>query len=300
MNRSIYIVPINRNMESIVQMNKLSCNYLLTPLSSPELFFRWIQATINKKILSNSDAEFNIKFQIQKLRRAHQSLISMIDKKYKNSKNIYQSSNEYQEIKNLEKSLGSNQKAIEGIHSFLNLNKNPEKFSVKEKVKNSSAKLLDLDSQNKFLTKALEEKRNSSELFNQFKSCSDEKNNFYQEIGLTELEIKLSQLQKQLGQNRTNEGSKFEDFASDLVKQSMVDAIKQKYRMHYGDLPHNVRVVRNLKFNMSSKKGSSSEFDCLVLELNPTSCTYQVSNCRVLAFIEVCVDNMRDSSLLTI
>ena len=217
----------------------------------------WAQQIITRKL--STDTEFSARVSIRDARRRHPE-IKVQERIVHVHQEKFAASEHSAELDQLELSIHGAAQAITSMGKFSEageLSASPKILSKLENVR------LLLPAKREEMATNLARRAELRELSEEWKELHEAEKRLeilLAETGLTALISALSTDTKRAGAGRNSRGKSFETLAAEVVETALIPSLAHRFGLDVCD----VFPIRNIKFGMSSSKGSTSEIDCVV------------------------------------
>ena len=258
--------------------------FTASPLFDTQNFADWARAKVKKNYITNPD--FKQSVDVRELKRKYSCILRTAADSLSKAKASFEGNKNYEAIVSIEKKMKGFEQALESIHKAIYIETlrrsqivdiQTETISTTKKLKLSQQfrRKFITDEQYNSLTKLYPKKlmeykvlkKDLKELIEQTPSYSDyiknleTQNELYSRLGLKDAILKREKMRKEEGHNRHNAGYDFEDISLEIVTNSLLPALSQRYAIPV----ENLIVIRNFKIDLSCQERVSNEFDFIVI-----------------------------------
>ena len=227
------------------------------PLLNPAAFANWAQQIITRKL--STDSEFGARVSIRDARRRHPEIKEQ-ERALHACQQRFAASEYSAELDQLELSIRGAAQAITSMGKFTELGETSDSPNIQSKLDNV---IRLLPAKREEMAMNLARRDDLRELCGEWRELREAKERLQalmQETGLAALTSALSSDTKRAGAGRNSRGKSFETLAAEVVETELIPSLARRFGLEVSD----VFPIRNIKFGMSSSKGSTSEIDCVL------------------------------------
>ena len=236
-------------------LEKLLSNakYPCSPLSDPELFYKWALDTIEKKSSSFIINEFQKRQLILELEYKYKEDIDQTKETKAKATQAWENHPDFQKHASLSEQLKAVSNVVEKMREQL------AKPHSTEKLKSLTCKIQEKEVLQTRLQQELESMNDIIEYIS-FCNANDVHEKVLMDSGIRAIETELSQVSRDTGVRKSAGGFSFEKEAAKIIE----DELLMKIALDHHIPVKSLIIVRNITFKMVSFEGSPGEIDMLV------------------------------------
>ncbi len=211
-------------------------------------FKNWLEKQIAYK---QQDLAFLYRCQIRDLKKQHYTTLLTLQEKLDISWNAWQQSKNFTFLERLEKKKIGLQKAIEGLQQTIAESNDKKKEQCQKKHDEYQQELISLLEEEKRLLSETKEKII-------WQNCQIELENFQQKVGITDIDEKLKQINRNIGHQSSEVGSNFEQCCYNVLCDYIIPLIASNTK--------GIQILKQVKLGCSR-----AEFDYLLIQSKENS-----------------------------